>query len=164
MKNFSISDDGFTTIELIVVIVVVALLAAAMLPRLSLIQSVGDTGYRDTVSASLAFARKSAIAQRRYVHVALAANNLTFTVDYDVPENTNSGLGTHPLILPSRSSYCSAGSANMICAPSGISLVGPNTLDFTPLGQLSNGAAAVFTVTGQSSYVLTVEAETGYVH
>jgi len=158
-------DHGFTLIELVVVIIVVGILAIAVMPSMTGLQGFNDVGFRDSIKASIAFARKSAVAQRRNVHVALATNTLTFTIDNDVPDGV--GAGQHPrnLVLPSASTYCGSGGAgNMVCAPSGITLTGTNTLDFTPSGKLSSGAIATFTIAGKSSYSLTVEAETGYVH
>jgi len=155
-------QSGFTLVELVVVIIVVGILAMTVFPRMDLLRGYDEAGYRDKVRSTLAFARTSAVAQRRNVRVALVGNNLALSIDNDVPEGANAGAYPRPLNLPATDSRCS-GSANMICAPSGVTLIGANALTFVPLGRLSGVANAAYTVTGQTAYTVTVEAETGYV-
>lgn len=154
-------NSGFTLIELIVVMLIIGILAVVVLPRLDLLTGFDETGYRDKVKAALEFARKSAVAQRRNVRVALAANNLTLTIDNDIPEGAGAGSYPRQLTLPAADRAC-GGTTNQICAPAGITLTGPATLTFSPLGQPS--AAASYTVTGSTAQTITIAAETGYVH
>ncbi len=153
--------SGFTLIELIVVMVMIGILAVVVLPRLDLLTGFDEIGYRDKVKATLEFARKSAVAQRRNVRVSRAGNNLALTIDNDVPEGAGAGLYPRQLTLPAADRAC-GGATNQICAPAGITLAGSATLTFSPLGQPS--AAASYTVTGDAAHAIAVEAETGYVH
>jgi len=153
-------QPGFTLIELITVMLIIGIMAFIVVPRLDLLRGFDEIGYRDKVKATLEYARKSAVAQRRNVRVTLAGNNLTLTIDNDVPEGGAAGTYPRPLVLPAPDSSCAA--TNQICAPSGITLAGTATLSFTPLGVPSS--AGSYTVTGDAAQTITVEAETGYVH
>jgi prepilin-type N-terminal cleavage/methylation domain-containing protein len=153
-------QTGFTLVELIMVMVLMGILATVALPRFNF-SGIDEAGFRDKVKATLEFARKSAVAQRRITCVALAGNSLTLTID-NVPTDAP-GAGTCPrqLTLPTSDATC-GGPANAICAPNGVALAGPAALSFTPLGQPS--AAAAYTVTGGTvTYTINVTAETGYV-
>lgn len=154
---------GFTMMELIVVMVLIGILAVAILPRFNLLQGFDEVGYRDKVRATLEYARKSAVAQRRNVRVSLAGNNLTLDIDNDIPEGAAAGAYPRTLPLPATDRTCNPALANRICAPGGVTLASATaTLVFSPLGRPS--VAASYTVTGQATHTVTVEAETGYVH
>jgi len=153
-------QPGFTLIELITVMMIIGVLAVVVLPRFDLLRGFDEIGYRDKVKATLEFARKSAVAQRRNVRVTLAGNNLTLTIDDDIPEGGSAGTYPRQLALPAPDSSC--GATNQICAPSGVTLAGTAALSFTPLGVPSS--AGSYTVTGDAAQTITVEAETGYVH
>lgn len=155
------SQSGFTLVELIVVMIIIGIMAVLVLPRFDLLKGFDEIGYYDKVKATLEYARKSAVAQRRNVRVALAGNALTLSIDNDVPEGLGAFTFPSALALPTPDNAC-GGAANQICAPTGIALAGPATLTFTPLGVPS--AAGAYTVTGDAAHAITVEAETGYVH
>lgn len=156
--------SGFTMIELIAIILLVGILAAVALPRFTLLQGFDEIGYRDKVKATLEYARKAAVAQRRYSCVDLVGNDLLVTIDLNVPESYSPGTcPANALSLPAIDPGCSPAVANKICAPSGVTLASAtDPLTFSPLGKPSS--AATYTVTGGSAHTITVEAETGYVH
>lgn len=141
---------GFTMIELVTTMIVVGILAIAVLPRMDLLRGFDAVGYRDRVRATLEYARKSAVAQRRNVRVTLANGTVTVTIDNDVPEGAQAGTFPRALPLPGIN-------ANNFAPPAGITATNA-TLNFDPLGR---SAGAVLTVTDAGN--ITVHAETGYV-
>lgn len=154
---------GFTIIELVTTIIIVGILAVVVMGRLDFTSIFQQRGVADKLKAGLEFARKSAVAKRRYVCVAVSGGIVTFTIDTTVPESTS---GTCPggaaLALPAPDKDC-AGAGNAICSRSNatIGLVsGGSPFKFDAEGGAS--ATAVFSVTGQGN--ITVEAKTGYVH
>jgi len=155
-------QPGFTMIELIMVMVMIGILAVVALPSFDLLKGFDEIGYRDKVKAALEYTRKAAVAQRRYSCVTLASNNLTVTIDLNAPESYGGGCPANALSLPATDQSCSPAAANKICAPSSVTLAGPATLTFSPLGVPS--AAGTYTVTGTAASAITVEAGTGYVH
>ena len=148
-------------VELITVMIVIGIMAAVAVPRMNL-SEFDATGYRDKVRATLEFARKSAVAQRRIVCVALAANGLVLTIDNVTPETPGAGACPRQLTLPATDAAC-GGPTHAICAPNAnVTLVGPVALTFDALGRPS--AAAIYTVTDtMMTLTINVEAETGYV-
>ena len=149
---------GFTLVELVMVLIILGILAVFVLPRIQLTQGFDQVGFHNAVRATLEYARKSAVAQRRNVRVTLAGNNLTLTIANDIPEGGDASNFVRALPLPTPDPRC-GGPDNQLCAPTGIILGGPATLDFSPLGRASAGV--VYTVTGQPD--ITVTAETGHV-
>lgn len=150
---------GFTVIELIVVVLVMGIMAAVAYPMLNT-RSFDQAGYRDQVMATLAFARKAAIAQRRHVRVTLAGSALTLRVARAVPESpsatTFDGSDGRDLLLPG------SGSAQ-VTPRGGATLSGPASLIFTPAGQ-AQADSFVYTVSGDSSVSITVDQASGYVY
>lgn len=154
-------EGGFTLVELVVLLLVIGVLAVVALPRVNLLEGFDEVGFRDKVKATLEYARKAAVAQRRYVCVTLAANSLTVTRETAVPESTSGDCTGHPaLTLPAPDSACSGSPVNKVCAPGSVTLTGTASLRFSPLGRPDS--AGSYTVAG--STVITVEAETGHVH
>lgn len=163
-KVVAISQRGFTLVELIVIMIVIGILAAVAVPRFSLLSGYDEIGYRDQVKATLEFARKAAVAQRRYVCVerpVLSPNSLSVTIDTDIPENRTGSLGTctrqQPLVLP-------GGSSNQINPRGSITLLPSSTqsLIFDALGRAS--VTATFKVQGDAEHDIFVVQETGYVY
>jgi MSHA pilin protein MshC len=169
-------------IELIVTMIVIGIMAVVVMPRLDLLKGFDEIGYRDKVRATVEFARKSAVASRRYVCLAANGNGLLLTRDIRDPDSLTlatiscpNGTAANRLALPvADTKYCGAATnGNEICAPGGVTLTAPATnMVFSPLGRptgtsncTSAGSPAYcYTVTGTSPQTVTVESETGYVH
>lgn len=146
---------GFTVIELIMVIVIAGILAIAVAPRFfdnSMFQS---RGFADQVQASLRYAQKIAIAQRRFVCVNIASNSLSLAI------GTAATCGT-PL------TSLSGGGNYVFNAPAGVTVTSA-AFDFNALGRPVDasgtplGAQTTITISGATNSII-VEAETGYVH
>lgn len=142
------------------VMVLMGILATVALPRFNF-SGFKEVGFRDKLKATLEFARKSAVAQRRITCVTLAGNSLALTIDNVPTDAPGAGTCPRPLALPIADGTC-GGPANAVCAPNGVVLAGPAALSFDALGRPS--AAAAYTVTGgTSAYTINVTVETGYV-
>jgi prepilin-type N-terminal cleavage/methylation domain-containing protein len=63
-------NGGFTLVELIVILVVIGILAVFLLPNMRTMSAFKERGDYDRVVSALQYARKAAIAQRRYVCVS----------------------------------------------------------------------------------------------
>lgn len=152
---------GFTLVELTVILVVLGILAVFVLPRLNLSVFRERVDY-DKVMSALQYARKAAIAQRRYVCVAVASSAVTLTIDPNQPEATATAFsGTcpfgNPLALPVPDSGC--GAANQACVRATTLSSSAAAFQFDALGRASPGA----TVTVSGYPPIQIEAETGYV-
>jgi MSHA pilin protein MshC len=155
------SQSGFTMVELIVVMIVIGIMAVTVLPRFDLLKGFDEVGYRDKVRATLEYARKSAVAQRRYVRVTAAGNGLSLDISSADPDAGFPAAFPRTLTLP-------GSGTNVIAPPSGGTLTASvSPLVFDALGRpwTSAGvliaAASTYAVSGNT---VTVEAETGYVH
>ncbi|OGA20134.1 MAG: hypothetical protein A3H32_02580 [Betaproteobacteria bacterium RIFCSPLOWO2_02_FULL_63_19] len=156
---------GFTLVELVMTMIIMGILAVFVVSRMDFKSGFDERAYHDRLKAGLQFARKAAVAQRRYVCVGVAANVVSFSVDANVPESTATPFGgvcpfASPLALPSPDGSC-GGSGNQICAPSGVTLTASAaSFQFDARGGASG--AVTFSSTGQPDIL--VESETGYVH
>lgn len=136
------AQSGFTMVELVMTIVILGIISAVAIPKFfdnSVFQS---RGFADQVKATVRYAQKAAIAQHRFVCVAVAANAVTLT------------QGTSAICGGILAGY------TPIAAPGGITVSNAN-FSFDTLGKPS--AAQSLTVSGNAA-ALVVEAETGYVH
>lgn len=143
------SEAGFTLVELVMVMVVVAVLAVAVVPRFYDADVFKSRGFADQVQATLRYAQKVAIAQRRYVCATYTASpgKLALTI------GLTSGCADGNLNLP-------GDAVNYIDAPSQVAFsMAPVSVNFNAQGRAS--AAALATV---GTTTIAVEAETGYVH
>lgn len=159
--RFSRRARGFTLVELVMILIILGILAIFAMPRLDK-NIFEQRAFHDQFKAALQYARKAAVAQRRYVCVTLSGGNAVFTVDTRTPEATAAhcnGTNELDLTLPVADARCGS-ATNRICPPDGIALAGPASLAFTPAGGAT--ASASYAITGQPA--ITVEAQSGYVH
>lgn len=144
-------------------LLVIAILAVVALPKLSNMSVVQQRSEYDKIVSALQYARKSAVAQRRYVCVSVSATAVSLTVDPNPPEATANPFGgtcpfANALTLPSSDSSCAASNQSCVKSTSISSTSSP--FQFDPRGRASG--QVVVTVTGFPA--ITVEGETGYVH
>ncbi|MCA1973912.1 MAG: type II secretion system GspH family protein, partial [Caenispirillum sp.] len=71
---------GFTMVELVVTLIVIGILAVVAAPRFFDRADFDARAFLEQTAAALRYAQKAAIAQRRTVCVAFAANAVTLTV------------------------------------------------------------------------------------
>ena len=151
--------DGFTMIELVTVMTIVGITAAYAVPNLRQMSFLKSAGYTDTIKATIDYARKLSVAQRRHVCVSIASSTVTVTIDRGLPASHTNGTCPSTLLLPSGS--------NVVTAPSTVTVSPAVSLDFDAEGRPVTGAPATITLTdsreGQIA-VLTIESESGYVH
>lgn len=71
---------GFTLVELIVVMIIIGIMSVTVLPRMDGLSAFDSRGFRDQTVATLRFAQKTAIAQRRAVCVTIASTGITLRI------------------------------------------------------------------------------------
>ena len=74
-------------VELISTIVIVGILAAVAVPRIGTLTDYSGPVHAAEIRADLMHARKTAVAARRFVCVAISTNTVTFTMDPNDPDN-----------------------------------------------------------------------------
>lgn len=152
---------GFTLIELIMVMVIVGILAVFVAPRFFDANIFKARGFSDQVQATLRYAQKIAIAQRRLVCVAVTAPTATSAMlVLTIASSNGVAACSAPLALPASGSN-SIQSSDATATPVSFAfdaLGSPFSLPYT-----SGNASAAQTVT-VAGYAIKVEKETGYVH
>lgn len=148
-------------IELVVVMIVIGILAVFVSGRLDQTSAFDQRAVHDKLKAGLQYARKAAVAKRRYVCVSVSSGTVSFLYDSNEPENaTRNCVATNYVTLPGRDRDCSGGNGNQICSKTGAAIGGGGAFNIDAQGKVAS--AVTFTVTGQPDIV--IEAETGYVH
>ncbi|MEQ1600629.1 MAG: GspH/FimT family pseudopilin [Methylophilaceae bacterium] len=145
---------GFTIVELVAVMVITGILAAVAAPRFIGADAFEARGSYGTLLATLRYAQKTAIAQRKPVYAKL--DTAAHVVCLGYTSNCSS-----PLIDPAtQAAYTKTLSNNLTLTASSA------TLGFDGLGRPLPNAQATFTLqnAAESTRTITVEAETGYVH
>lgn len=146
-------DKGFTLIELIVVIIIIGILAITVIPRFANRSNFDARGFYDTTLATLQYAQKSAVAQRRQVCVTIDASSISLKIDpsYGVNSCANNLAGPD-----GKAPYT-------LTAPTGITLSPATTnFSFAPSGVPS--AAQRFTVSELPNKTITIDGVSGYVY
>ena len=144
-------DHGFTLIELVTVMILVGILAVAALPRF-VDQNVFEArGLFDETKATLRYAQKAAVAQRRTVCVAIGGSGVVLTI-----ATAAGGACDTALALPNPP----RGGSGLAAQMSGAPLPG---FAFTSLGGTTLAADAIFTVANASG-TITVDRMTGHVY
>ena len=171
---------GFTIIELVVVILITGILVATAAGRLMDRNVMDSRTFADQGGALLRYAQKMAISQNRDVWVVLAPGGIKLCyTKLCAPADRVPAPGGFNSESGATSAFC-ASSATWACeAPSsGVTLgatlnfyfdpVGKpfGNLDVSPTSVSSFGSALAVQVQspGLADRVITVEAETGYVH
>ena len=137
-------------VELVMAMVIIGILAAMAVPRFFDNNVFQSRGLADQVQASLRYAQKAAIAQRRFVCVGFTINSITLTT------GATAACGTDLQSPTGDPSY-------VIAAPNATFAALPAAFSFNALGSPSFAVAQVINVTGATN-AITIEAGTGYVH
>jgi MSHA pilin protein MshC len=144
---------GFTLVELILVMVIAGILAAVAVPRLVGRNSFDTRGFADQLAATVRYAQKLAIAQRRDVYVQVTAADATLCY-----------VATSPCPAASHAPGPGSEKPYTISAPNGVTIAPATTLSFAASGSPDIAAQLDLQVTGAGAHHIYVEQETGYVH
>ena len=141
---------GFSMVELILVIVIAGILAAVAVPRLVGRNAFDERGFADQLAATVRFAQKLAVAQRRNVFVQLTAGNATLCYDAACATAAPGPGGEKPYT---------------VSTPGGVAIASPlAALAFDAGGRPNTAAQLDIRVNGTGTHHVWVERETGYVH
>lgn len=143
--------------------IIIGILAVFALGRLDFTSTFDQRGVYDKVKAALEFARKAAVAKRRFVQVTVVGGSVSFLYDGNTPENAvRNFAAANTLALPVADRDC-GGVGNAVCSHgSGVVGLVSGGSPFTFDAQGAASATVVLSVAGQNN--ITVEAQTGYVH
>jgi MSHA pilin protein MshC len=152
LRHLARRFDGFTLTELIVVVIIASILTVFAVARINT-KSFEAEGFSNQLAATMRYAQKIAVSQRRTVAVTITSGAVSLTYP---------GLAGTPALRkpPGTEAYT-------ISVPSGVTLGGtlvPSTVTFSPLGAVATGGTLIVSGGDLSPVTITLEAETGYVH
>ncbi|HEU0188723.1 MAG TPA: prepilin-type N-terminal cleavage/methylation domain-containing protein [Gallionella sp.] len=149
---------GFSLVELIMTMIIVGILAAVAAPRFFDANVFQSRGFADQVQATLRYAQKVAIAQRRNVCATFTLGPpSTITLRIASLSGAASACDTNLTTLEGVTPY-------VLTAPAGITFTAlPVAFSFDALGHPTPGALPQINIIGAANGI-TIEAETGYVH
>ena len=152
---------GFTFVELVMMMTIIGIIAVFAASRLG--GGYANTAkYYQQLMAQITYARKTAIAQRQpvCVHIAVGQSDV-----YYAGGGGTSCPGSVGVMSPTGQAPFN------ITAPSGTTTTaGTGNIMFDATGRylastgITTGATRTVTVSGEGTYSLTIEPETGYVH
>ena len=148
--------QGFTIVELVAVMVITGIIAAVAAPRFIGVDAFNARGSYSTLVSALRYAQKTAIAQRRNIYVNVNTSTRVICLGY------TSNCSSVVIDPATQAAYSKTLSSNVTVAAS------TTPIGFDGLGRPVPNATATFTiqnavVPSESTRVITVEAETGYV-
>ena len=151
-------------IELITVMILVGIMAFAVVPRFNLLNDFDGRGMRDQAIATLRYAQKSAIAQRRHVCAVIdSSSDISLTIAPNFATATPSCPLATTLTYTARNCPASKPTQTICRADRVTTSLGTTTIIFDPSGRpVSGGGVNVISVTGANA--ISVEPESGHVH
>jgi len=164
----TLSQSGFTLVELIMTMVIIGILAAVVAPRFLGVDVFKSRGFADQVQATLRYAQKEAIAQHRNVCVAITSGAISLNIAGS--SGAASACNTNLVSTAGQPSTCPSATYK-VCTPSAAITLSPAAnFNFDALGRTwdvlgttPSTTQKTFTISGASNNII-VEAETGYVH
>jgi MSHA pilin protein MshC len=156
-------------VELIVVMILVGILGAIGAARFFDRAPFDTRGFADQATAALRFAQKVAIAQNRMVYVVM--DGQTIRLCFAAGATCGGSDQVQAPFSIKTDATCSSPTWYCLRRPNAVTLGYTGALAFNPLGRPfdANGSALLAPVTfpisaGSTTFTVTVEPETGYVH
>ena len=145
------SQTGFTMVELIVTMILIGIMSAVAIPRISSLGTFNARGFRDQTIATLRFAQKTAIAQRRAVCVAIGSTGtgVTLTIATSDTKTICSNAADFVSLTPPFSPKAGSGLSG-------------SDFTFLRIGETSQASGSI-TLTITDADPITIDAVTGYV-
>jgi MSHA pilin protein MshC len=171
-------ERGFTLVELVTVIVLIGIMGGLAMARFADNVSFDTYAYADRTAAMLRYGQKLAVAQNRPVYVALDGSRVALCFNPACDASTGvSALGGSNSGRPNTLALCASSAWECEAPANGVTYVSDvSSFYFDPLGKpfassdifpraISTFTRLTITVSGgNSSKVIIVEPETGYVH